>query len=140
MSSERPVVTVAALVFNQEGKVLLLKSKKWRGKWGIPAGKMEYGETIEEALKREMMEETGLETREIKFLKVQELIREKDFWEEAHFVSINSQCKAKNEYVTLNSEAEEYIWAEPHEALKLDLNRPTRELIEYWLGKSRNSA
>ena len=137
MKEKRPIVTVAALVFNPEGKFLLLKSKKWKGKWGIPAGKVEYGERTEEALKREIREETGLEIEKIKFLKMQELIKERDFWEEAHFVSINSQCRAENENVTLNNEAEEYMWAGPEEALKLDINRPTRELVEYFINNQK---
>lgn len=131
-----PVVTVAALVFSG-GDILLVKSEKWSGKWGIPAGKVEYGEKTEDALKREMREETGLEVGEIQFLKVQELINEKDFWKETHFVSVNYVCRAKSEGVILNHEAEEYAWVGLEGALGMELNRPTRELIEYYLNSEK---
>ncbi|MBD3279522.1 MAG: NUDIX domain-containing protein, partial [Candidatus Pacebacteria bacterium] len=53
-------VGVGALIFNDEGHLLLTlrgeKAKNERGKWEIPGGAVEFGETIEQALKREMKE------------------------------------------------------------------------------------
>jgi len=65
----RPVVKktvcyiVAAVLFNEKGDVLLMQEAKasCRGKWYLPAGRMEAGEDITEAAKREVTEETGLE-------------------------------------------------------------------------------
>ena len=52
-------VSVAALVTNKEGKILLVNSP-WRG-WEYPGGLIEPGETFEEALHREVREESGVE-------------------------------------------------------------------------------
>ena len=52
-------VSVAALVTNEEGKILLVNSP-WRG-WEYPGGLIEPGETFEEALRREVREEAGVE-------------------------------------------------------------------------------
>lgn len=52
-------VSVAALVTNEEGKILLVNSP-WRG-WEYPGGLIEPGETFEEALRREVREESGVE-------------------------------------------------------------------------------
>ena len=52
-------VSVAALVTNAEGKILLVNSP-WRG-WEYPGGLIEPGETFEEALHREVREESGVE-------------------------------------------------------------------------------
>ncbi|XP_014285989.1 8-oxo-dGDP phosphatase NUDT18 [Halyomorpha halys] len=51
-----------AVLFNNEGDVLLMQEAKrsCAGQWYLPAGRMEPGETIEEAVKREVLEETGL--------------------------------------------------------------------------------
>ncbi|MBI5072419.1 NUDIX domain-containing protein, partial [Candidatus Woesearchaeota archaeon] len=57
---ERPTVTVGPLIFNKEGKLFLMQSPKWRNKWVIPGGKIELGETMEQAVKREIKEETNL--------------------------------------------------------------------------------
>jgi 8-oxo-dGTP diphosphatase len=55
-----PVLKVAAGVIEQDGKVLIARRaphKNLAGKWEFPGGKIEDGETPEEALKRELMEE-----------------------------------------------------------------------------------
>ena len=139
---KRPLVTVGALVFNSEGEALFLKSHKWHGLYGIPAGKVEYGEKLIDALRREIKEETGLEIYDIRFLTVQEIIRDPDFFMDQHFVSVNYTCKTEENRVVLNDEAEEFLWALPENALKIELNSPTRELVEIWLkekGKKNDS-
>ena len=55
-----PLATVGALIFNAEGEVLMIRTHKWSNKWGIPGGKIKWGETSEAALRREIKEETGL--------------------------------------------------------------------------------
>ena len=52
-------VSVAALVTNDEGQILLVNSP-WRG-WEYPGGLIEPGETFQDALKREVREEAGVE-------------------------------------------------------------------------------
>lgn len=54
----RPIEAAGGLVTNPEGDLLLIFR---RGKWDLPKGKMEHGETPEEAALREVTEETGLE-------------------------------------------------------------------------------
>lgn len=59
----RPLFQVFAVgvIFNQENKILLVKSTYQRfHPWGLPGGSLDYGETPEEAVKREVLEETGL--------------------------------------------------------------------------------
>lgn len=50
---------VYALIQNEEGNVLLVHNTDGGG-WSLPGGKVEYGETLVEALNREVREETGL--------------------------------------------------------------------------------
>ncbi|XP_047500922.1 8-oxo-dGDP phosphatase NUDT18-like [Penaeus chinensis] len=54
---------VAAVLVNSEGQVLMMQEAKssCAGQWYLPAGRMEPGESIVEAAKREVLEETGLE-------------------------------------------------------------------------------
>ena len=41
-----PVCTVGALVYNDAGQVLMVKTPKWSDLWGIPGGKIKFGETM----------------------------------------------------------------------------------------------
>lgn len=128
---ERPLSTVGALIFDGGGKVLMLRTHKWSGLWGIPGGKPKFGETSEEALRREVKEETNLEIGEIEFVLVQDCIHSTEFYRDAHFVLLNYRCKALGPTeVKLNDEAEEFRWVTMEEAFELPLNVPTRVLLE----------
>jgi ADP-ribose pyrophosphatase YjhB (NUDIX family) len=69
-----PEPAVGALIMNSKGQVLLAKSDKWQNRFTLPGGHIELGETAEQALKREIKEEVGLEIEPIKFLQFQEAI------------------------------------------------------------------
>jgi phosphoglycolate phosphatase-like HAD superfamily hydrolase/ADP-ribose pyrophosphatase YjhB (NUDIX family) len=130
-SQEHPVVTVGALVFNPAGQVLMVRTQKWSQLWGIPGGKIKYGEASIDALRREIAEETNLEIRDIQFVLVQDCIQSPEFYREAHFVLLNYTCRcAGAPEVRLNEEAQDFRWVGLEEALALPLNRPTRLLIE----------
>jgi phosphoglycolate phosphatase len=129
--SSFPITTVGALIFDPEGKVLMIRTHKWSDLWGIPGGKIKLNEAAEDALRREVREETGLEIDEVKFAIAQDCIGSKEFYRDAHFVLLNYTCRSAGGKVTLNDEAEEYQWILPREALaNLPLNTPTRILIE----------
>ena len=126
-----PICTVGALIFNDANQVLMVRTQKWSGLWGIPGGKTKFGETSEAALRREIKEETGLEIEDIQFALVQDCIRSKEFYREAHFVLLNYTGRARGvAEVRLNEEAQEFRWVTLAQALCMDLNQPTRVLIE----------
>ncbi|NXW52456.1 NUD18 phosphatase, partial [Nyctiprogne leucopyga] len=65
---------VLAVLFNEEGEVLLVQEAKpeCRGRWYLPAGRMEPGESIVAAMRREVKEESGLECEAITLLALEE--------------------------------------------------------------------
>ena len=128
-----PEPTVGALIFNPAGKILLIKSHKWRNKYVIPGGHIELGEKIEEALKREVKEDTGLDIYDIEFICFQEFIFDKAFWKRRHFIFLDFACKTDSTEVKLNSEGQEFVWVTLDEALKLDIEPYTRKTIEEYL-------
>jgi ADP-ribose pyrophosphatase YjhB (NUDIX family) len=133
-----PQVTVGALIFNDAGKVLMIHTHKWSNLWGIPGGKIKWGEPSEAALRREIKEETGLNVTDIEFVLVQDCIHSKEFYRDAHFVLLNYTCRCNGKpRVKLNDEARESKWVKPVEACKMPLNTPTRVLLESVMKKRK---
>ncbi|MGH7911578.1 MAG: NUDIX domain-containing protein [Candidatus Dormibacteraceae bacterium] len=65
------LVAVCGVVQDPEGRVLLLRARFWpRGSWGLPAGYVKHGETVQAALAREVREETGYAVAEVEILRV----------------------------------------------------------------------
>ncbi len=64
-----PMVTVDGIII-EEGKVLLIKraTSPYKDHWALPGGFVELGETLEEAVAREVKEETGLQTKPVKLI------------------------------------------------------------------------
>lgn len=126
-----PVVTVGAAIFDPAGRVLMIRTHKWSDKWGIPGGKVKWGETCEAALRRELLEETALAVSDIRFVLMQDCIHPEEFHRDEHFLLLNYACRAETpETVTLNEEAQEFRWVVLEDAFKLGLNQPTRRLLE----------
>lgn len=125
----RPIATVGALIHDGAGKILMVRTHKWGDRWGIPGGKIERGEPSIAALHREVLEETGLIVSEVEFAMVQDCIDSPEFIRPEHFLLLNYVARATGTAVTLNDEAEEFLWLTPAGALALDLNQPTRVLI-----------
>jgi phosphoglycolate phosphatase-like HAD superfamily hydrolase/8-oxo-dGTP pyrophosphatase MutT (NUDIX family) len=126
-----PVATVGALIFNARGEVLMIQTHKWSHCWGIPGGKIKPNEPSLDALRREVREETGLEIEEIRFELVQDCIEPPEFYHQAHFLLLNYTARAVGEAVTLNDEAEQFRWVAPDEAATMNLNGPTRVLLDH---------
>lgn len=129
---ERPIVTVGALVMSPRERLLFVRTHKWRNTWGVPGGKIEYGESMREALVREFREETGLDIHDIRVGPLQEAIESDEFHRPAHFVLLNFLARSSSERVRLNEEAQAYAWLTPAEAASLDLNSYTRRLLAFF--------
>jgi ADP-ribose pyrophosphatase YjhB (NUDIX family) len=59
---------VAAMIFDERGRILLFKHTYRKFEWGIPAGGLEYGEQPENAIVREFFEETSMQIKVEKLL------------------------------------------------------------------------
>jgi nucleoside triphosphatase len=128
-----PEPTVGALIFSPEDKLFLMKSHKWKGKYVIPGGHIELGETIEDALKREVKEETNLDIYDIEFVCFQEFIYDEKFWEKKHFIFFDYACRTDAVNAVLNHEAEEYLWVSLEQLADLPVESYTENAIREYL-------
>lgn len=85
-----PRVAVGGVIFDDKDRVLLVKRKNPpnQGMWAIPGGKVKFGETLDEAIKRELKEETSLEVKPTKLLAIVEIIKEG-----FHYVILDYICE-----------------------------------------------
>jgi len=128
-----PEPTTGVFIFDADGKLLLLRSHKWPGKYVIPGGHVELGERIEAAARREAREETGLEVRDLQFICFQEFVYDPAFWKPRHYIFFDYACRADSTEVRLNDEAEDYIWVDPERAFDLPIDAYTRRSLQEYL-------
>ncbi len=133
-----PVATVGGLIRDEAGNALLVRTRKWSGRYGIPGGKIDYGETMENAFIREAGEETGLAIGNVAFELNQDCVEHPEFYRPRHFILVNFSATVRGECpsVKLNHESDDYLWIKPELALGLPLNGPTRVLIEHILKRT----
>jgi len=128
-----PIPTVGALVRSPAGRLLLVRTQKWRGLWGVPGGKVEWGESLEDALRREFAEEVGLELHNIRFALFQEAINPPEFYQPAHFLLFNYFAESASEAIMPNEEIVEWIWVDKNIATSYQLNKYTTPLLRRYL-------
>ena len=124
------LVSVAALVTNEEGKILLVNSP-WRG-WEYPGGLIEPGETFQQALHREIREEAGVEVEITGFVGICKNV-EKDI------VNIDFTCRYVSGELTTSDESTEVIWATPEETLDLITFPLTKKRLQQMLSGSKDA-
>jgi 8-oxo-dGTP diphosphatase len=127
-----PVPAVGALVFRDD-KILTIKrlQEPSKGKWSIPGGKIELGETSFEAARREVREECSIEVKIERVLdSVDNIIRDEDGRVKYHFVIIDLLARYVSGEIRAASDAEECRWVTPQELLELDITPMLREVLE----------
>jgi mutator protein MutT len=102
-----PAVGVGAVVIQGDKVVLIRRGKEpLRGRWVVPGGTVELGETLEEALVREMREETGLEVAPRELLTVFDRIERREGRVRYHYVIVDYLCDCLGGEARAGSDAE----------------------------------
>ena len=118
------LVSVAALVTNDAGEILLVNSP-WRG-WEYPGGLIEPGETFQEALRREIREEAGVEIEITGFVGICKNV-------ERNIVNIDFTARYAGGELRTSEESTEVIWATPEQAFEMISFPLTRKRLENML-------
>jgi len=131
-------VAAKALIVNDEGEVLILREAHTYeegtniGRYGLPGGRIEPSEKFFDALKREIMEETGLEVKPLRPIYVGE-------WFPTikgvsnHIVAIFYACQALTTDVKLSEEHDDHRWIVPESYASYDMMDPDWDVVKAWI-------
>jgi ADP-ribose pyrophosphatase YjhB (NUDIX family) len=139
------VVAAGAIIEYQPKKtssqkeILLVKTHKWGDRYSIVGGKVKQNETIVNALRREVMEETRLFGEVGNHIATFDEIKDSGYYRpEVQHIFIDKIYKVFNKKVTLNDEAQDYLWATPNEALRhIDIEPNARQTLELYFKATR---
>jgi len=127
---DRPSVGVGAVLVH-EGKILLIRRGKepLRGRWVVPGGTVEAGETLEQALVREVLEETGLLVRPREVVTVFDRIERSGAAVLYHYVIVDYLCDYVSGELRAGSDAADAAFAAPDELAFYDLPENALEVV-----------
>lgn len=128
----QPIVGVGAVIICN-GKILLekRKSEPGRRKWTIPGGLVELGESAEQTVIREVMEETNLKVEQPELIDVvNNITLDKNNRIKYHFVIVDYFVKLKGGTLKAEDDAAELKWITFNKMEKYDLTKSFREFFQ----------
>jgi 8-oxo-dGTP diphosphatase len=137
---EHPLVGVGGVVIDN-GRALLIRrgAPPAQGEWSIPGGLLEVGETIEQGIARELLEETGLGVRVVALIEVLERIFPAPAGENGappdpkrpqyHFVILDYLCEIRGGKLVAGSDAAEFAWAREEDLIKFNVTAAVNRVV-----------
>ncbi len=109
---EAPIVAVGAVVMDRDSVLLIQRGQEpQKGAWTLPGGAVELGETLEQAIRREVLEETGLEVEPVRIVEILDRIsRDPDGRIAYHYVLVDFACEVLGGVLCCASDALEARW------------------------------
>jgi mutator protein MutT len=127
----RPVPAVAGIVFRgEEVLVVQRKAAPYAGRWSLPGGAVEVGETLHQAVTREVAEETGLEVEPVRLVGVYDNIVEEGGRIRFHYTLIDFLCRLVGGRTHPGSDASEARWVSLGDLEGVHLTPLARKAIE----------
>lgn len=127
----RPVPAAAGVVF-RDAEVLLVRRKAspYAGRWSLPGGAVELGETVHDAVVREVREETGLDVEPKEVVGVYDNIITEGDRVRFHYLLVDFLCRLIGGELDPGSDASAAEWVPPEDLEGVDLTPLAREAIE----------
>lgn len=126
-----PVVGVAAMIFSDDS-ILLIKrgNEPAKGRWGLPGGVVELGETVREAVAREVEEETGILVRPVELLDIfNNIIRDDEGRIRFHYVLCEFLCEDVGGDLKASTDVSDAKWVPILKLSSIDMSRGTKQFI-----------
>ncbi len=128
----RPIIGVGGVVFI-EGRVVLIKRRHppLQGRWSLPGGGVQVGETLREAVQRELREEIGINTRVGALIELfDHITRDAEGRVQYHFVLADYLCHQVDGRLRPGSDAESVATVDPDNLSPYELTDKTRAVIQ----------
>jgi ADP-ribose pyrophosphatase YjhB (NUDIX family) len=138
---KHPLVGVGALIFRR-GRILMAQRGKepLKGWWSLPGGALETGESLDQAVRREVLEETGLVIEPVRVFEIFErIMRDAAGVAEYHYVLIDYVCRVINGEPRAGDDVCRVEWMRPAELKGLQVTEGTLGVIERAFRKQRKS-
>jgi ADP-ribose pyrophosphatase YjhB (NUDIX family) len=123
---------VGALIFRR-GRILMVQRGKepLKGWWSLPGGALEVGELLADAVKREVLEETGLEVEPVSVFEIFErIMRDAEGKPEYHYVLVDYICRVKGGTLQPGDDVDLVEWVRHADLPGLTITEGTLGVIE----------
>ena len=139
---DRPVIGVGGVIIDRGRTVLIRRgTEPLLGEWSIPGGTIEIGETLEEAVRRELREETGLEVRVLELIELFDRIyRDAENKPRFHYVIADYLCGLVGGEPRAGSDVTDMAFAQEEELGKFKLTEKATALLKKAFAMSRARA
>jgi 8-oxo-dGTP diphosphatase len=133
---DRPLLGVGALVFRLEGEemqILLVERGKepLKGFWSLPGGLLEVGEKLEDGLRRELREETGIEVGPLSMFEIFERIMpDAEGRTEYHYVLIDYVCRVSGGTLQAASDVSAVAWVSRERLSQFRITEGTLAVVQ----------
>jgi ADP-ribose pyrophosphatase YjhB (NUDIX family) len=131
--SPSPVVAVGAVIWNGDGEIVLIRRGQppRKGDWSIPGGRVEWGESLRDAILREVREETGLTVEIVAPIEtLDSMTRDENDAVVRHYVLVDFVCRAVAGNLRADSDAEDARWVPFAQLHDYRLWSETRRIVE----------
>ena len=128
----RPILGVGAIILDRDRVLMVERGRPpLQGYWSLPGGVLETGETLAEGLRREILEETGLEIHPRGVVEIFErIMRDAAGRPEYHYVIVDYLCRVTGGTLCAASDSAAAVWV-PRRALgRLKITEGTLPVIE----------
>ncbi|MGB6875641.1 MAG: NUDIX hydrolase [Candidatus Acidiferrales bacterium] len=128
---ERPIIAVGGVVIH-DSQILLIRRGQppLEGRWSIPGGILEIGETIAEGIERELKEETGIQVRVLDLIEIYEnVLRDKENELQYHFVILDYLCEFVEGTARPGGDVTEVVWASEQQLESLSVTGAAKRVI-----------
>src|ERR1017187_8468981 len=128
----RPFLGVGALIFDGRSILLVERAQEpLKGYWSLPGGIVEVGEKLEEAIRREVLEETGLEIEPLEMFEIFERIMpDAEKRPEYHYVLMDYVCRVVGGQLAAASDVSRAAWVKEQDLRDYRLTEGTWAVVE----------